>query len=171
MDLDRVQRVHTIGYELHNAEFTAGMDYKFDVAGVRAEGSRGDVNNIPLWIASILERNGVGEMKLPDMVTELKQALSKEKMVGEYMLATLNEHFYIRLRRAMENLDRHDFDRVESMLQSLFRMRRGKLVKIADSTKMTPDMRPKLTVEEVVFYKAIHANSAEFESKILGVSG
>jgi DNA replication factor GINS len=102
------------------------------------------------------------------MITELKQALSKEKMVGEYQISTLDPHFYIKLKESMKELDKDDFDRVESMMLELFRMRRGKLVKLADSIKLTSDLYNKITIEENIFYKTIYENSKEFENKIRG---
>jgi len=50
----------------------------------------------------------------------------------------------------------------------LFRMRRGKLVKLADSTKLNSELYSKLTVEENIFFKTIHDNSIEFEKQIRG---
>ena len=38
------------------------------------------------------------------MITQLKQALSKEKMVGEYQISTLDPHFYIKLERIHERI-------------------------------------------------------------------
>jgi DNA replication factor GINS len=66
----------------------------------------------------------------------------------------------------MRTLQRDDFNHVESMLIELFRMRRGKLVKLADSTKLTSDLHNKLTVEESVFFKTIYDNSKNFEKQI-----
>ena len=68
----------------------------------------------------------------------------------------------------MKKLGRDDYDRVESMMLELFRMRRGKLVKLADSIKLTSDIYNKLTVEENIFYKTIYDNSKEFENQIRG---
>ncbi len=47
-------------------------------------------------------------------------------------------------------------------------MRRGKLVKLADSTKLNSDLYNKLTVEENIFFKTIHDNSIKFEKQIRG---
>jgi DNA replication factor GINS len=68
----------------------------------------------------------------------------------------------------MTQLNKDDFDKVESMMLELFRMRRGKLVKIADSIKLNSELYNKLTVEENIFYKTIHDNSVEFEKQIRG---
>ncbi|WP_428324859.1 hypothetical protein [Nitrosopumilus sp.] len=168
MEIDKVEKVHSIGYRLKDAKVTVNQDYKFNVAGLKAEGKQGEVNNIPQWVGKILADNNLGTLDSPDMITELKQALSKEKMVGEYQISTLDPHFYIKLKESMKELNRDDFDKVESMMLELFRMRRGKLVKLADSIKLNSDLYNKLTVEEVIFYKTIYENSVEFENQIKG---
>jgi len=66
----------------------------------------------------------------------------------------------------MRTLEKDDFNHVESMLLELFRMRRGKLVKLADSTKLNSDLYNKLTVEESNFFKTIYDNSKIFENQI-----
>ena len=48
----------------------------------------------------------------------------------------------------MKELNRDDFNHVESILLELFRMRRGKIVKLADSIKLNSDIYNQLTVEE-----------------------
>jgi len=168
MEIDKVEKVHSIGYRLKDAKLTVNQDFKYNVAGMKIEGTQGDTNNMPQWVGKILSENKLGTLISPDMITELKQALSKEKMVGEYQISTLDPHFYIRLRDSMKELNRDDFDKVESMMLELFRMRRGKLVKLADSIKLNSDLYNKLTVEENVFYKTIHENSVEFEKQITG---
>ena len=77
------------------------------MAGVKIEGTQGDTNNMPQWIGKILNDSGVGTIDMPDMITELKQALSKEKMVGEYQLSTLEPHFYIKLKQTVLHLKKN----------------------------------------------------------------
>ena len=168
MEIDKIEKIHSIGYRLKDAKVTVNQDFKFNVAGIQIEGKQGEVNNMPRWLGKILSENNLGILDSPDMITELKQALSKEKMVGEYQLSTLDQHFYIKLKESMRQLTRDDFDKVESMMLELFRMRRGKLVKIADSIKLNSELYNKLTVEENVFYQTIYENSKEFEKQITG---
>ncbi len=168
MEIDKIEKVHSIGYRLKDAKVTLKQDIKFNVAGVKTEGSQGEVNNMPQWIGKILDESKLATMETPDMITELKQALSKEKMVGEYQISTLEPHFYIKLKESMKNLRGDDFDKVESIMLQLFRMRRGKLVKLADSIKLNSELYKKLTVEESIFYKTIYENSIEFENQIRG---
>jgi DNA replication factor GINS len=168
MKIDEVEKVHLIGYRLKDAKLTVSQDFRFNVAGMKIEGTQGDTHNLPQWIGKILSDNQLGTLDSPDMITELKQALSKEKMVGEYQISTLDPNFYIKLKETMKELNRDDFDKVESMMLELFRMRRGKLVRIADSIKLNSELYNKLTVEENVFYKIIYENSKEFEKQITG---
>ena len=168
MEIDEVEKVHLIGYRLNDAKLTINQDFKYNVAGMKIDGVQGDTNNLPQWIGKILSDHQLGTLDSPDMITELKQALSKEKMVGEYQISTLDPHFYIKLKESMKELNRDDFDKVESMMLELFRMRRGKLVRIADSIKLNSELYNKLTVEENVFYKIIYDNSKEFERQITG---
>ena len=163
-----MKKVHSVGHRLNDTKVTVNRDFKFNVAGIKTEGTSGEVINMPQWIGKILSENNLATLNSPDMITELKQALSKEKMVGEYQISTLDPHFYIKLKESMKQLDRDDFDKVESMMLELFRMRRGKLVKIADSIKLNSELNNKLTVEENIFYKTIHENSVEFEKQIRG---
>lgn len=168
MEIDTVEKVHSIGYRLKDAKITLNQDVKIDVADAKISGTQGEVLNVPQWVGKVLADNNLAGLDSPDMITELKQALSKEKMVGEYQLSTLDSHFYIKLKEAMKDLDKDDYNHVESMLLELFRMRRGKLVKLADSIKLNSDLYNKLSVEEVVFYKSIYDNSIEFEKQIKG---
>jgi DNA replication factor GINS len=168
MEIEKIEKVHSIGYRLKDTKLTVNQDFKFNVAGIKTEGKQGEINNLPQWIGKILSENNLGTLDSPDMITELKQALSKEKMVGEYQISTLEPHFYIKLKESMKELNRDDFDKVESIMLELFRMRRGKLVKIADSIKLNSELYNKLTVEENIFYKTIHDNSVEFEKQIRG---
>lgn len=168
MDIEKTEKIHSIGYRLKDAKVTVSQDFKYDVAGTKIEGKTGEVNNMPQWLGKILHDNKLGTLSSPDMITGLKQALQKEKMVGEYEISTLDPHFYIKLRETLKELRRDDFDKVESMMVELFRMRRGKLVKQADTVKLNSELYKKLTVEESIFYKTIHDNSIEFEKQIRG---
>ena len=122
--------------------------------------------NIPLWAGEILQKNNLAELDVPDAVTDLKQALIKEQVAGEYQLATLDERFYIRLRHQMESLDRHDRDGVEGIMMELVRMRRGKIVRLADSSRLTGDLKSRITIEERLLYESISRQGGAFEEMV-----
>jgi DNA replication factor GINS len=68
----------------------------------------------------------------------------------------------------MKKLPKDDFDKVESMLNSLVRKRQGKIIHLADSSKLTADLSKKLTIEEKLFYEKIYNTSTDFKKQILG---
>ena len=92
----------------------------------------------------------------------------KEDVQDEDSLATLDKHFYIKLNAYMKKLDSSDLDKIESMLNQLVRIRQGKIVRLADSSKLTSDLSSKLSVEEEVYYNQIHNASLAFKEQILG---
>ena len=163
-----IEKVHSIEHQLKDVKMTVNQDFKFNVAGVKVEGVQGEINNTPQWVGKILAENNLATLELPDMIAELKQALAKEKMIGEYQVSTLDSHFYIKLKQVLKTMDKDDFDKYERIMLELFRMRRGKLVKLADSIKLNSELYNKLTVEENIFYKTIYENSEEFEKQIRG---
>ena len=103
-----------------------------------------------------------------DMVVALKQAVMKENVQGDFDLSTLELDFYIKVNSFTQRLLQEDRDKIESMLNSLIRKRQGKIIRLADSSKMTSDLAKKLTIEERTLFDYIHNNSTEFKKQILG---
>ena len=139
-----------------------------DVSGVQIEGKENEMMNIPRWVADILESDKHVILHEQDMIKELKQAKVKEDIADEDSLATLEKHFYIKLNAYLKKLETVDFDKAESMLNQLVRIRQGKIVRLADSSKLTSDLSSKLSVEEEVYYNQIHTASLAFKEQILG---
>src|SRR3970040_2432706 len=136
-----LSKVHNTGFELEDVKVTFLHDIKINVAGVDVEGKQGEILNIPRWVANVQ---------------------------GEFELATLEPHFYVRLLSYMKKLPKDDYDKVESMLNSLVRKRQGKIIHLADSSKLTADLSQKLTLEERSFYEKIYNTSIDFKKQILG---
>jgi DNA replication factor GINS len=161
-------KVHATGFNLEDVKVTFLHDIKLNVAGVDVEGKQGEILNIPRWIANVLESEKHVNIEEQDMVVELKQATVKENVQGEFELATLEPHFYVRLISYMKKLPKDDYNKVESMLNSLVRKRQGKIIHLADSSKLTADLSQKLTLEERSFYEKIYNTSIDFKKQILG---
>ncbi len=161
-------KVHTTGYNLEDVKIILNHDIKLNISGIEIEGKQGEILNVPRWIAQVLESEKHAKIEDVDMVVELKQALVKENVQGEFDLATLDPHFYIRLKSYMQTLPQQDFDKVESMLNTLVRKRQGKIVHLADSSKLTTSLSQKLTIEERLFYENIYKNAADFRNEVLG---
>jgi len=168
MNVQDLERVHATGFDLEDVRVTFNHDVKIKVSDIDIEGKQGEILNIPRWIARVLEKENHVIVQDTDMVVELKQAIVKENVQGEFELATLEPHFYIKLKSYMKSLEQSDFDKVESMLNSLVRKRKGKIIHLADSSKLTSDLASKLTVEEKEYYNNLYNISTDFTKQILG---
>ena len=163
-----LEKVHATGFNLQEVKVTFNHDVKMNVAGINVEAREGEILNVPRWVADVLESDNHVEIQDTDMVVELKQAVVKENVQGEFELATLDPHFYIKLKAQMKKLSESDFDKVESMLNQLIRKRQGKIVRLADSSKLTAELSNKLTFEEREFYNNLHNISSSFTNQVLG---
>ena len=167
-------RIHSIGYDLKNVKVEFKRELKLDVSGIKIEGKQGEILNVPRWTANVLESEKHVEIQDEDMVVQLKQALEKEKMLGEFDLPTLSvnsipdPYFYIKLKSYMKRLPEKDCDRIESMLNKLLRTRQSKIIRLADSSKLTAEISKKLSIEEREFYNQVHGISTKFTKTIMG---
>lgn len=99
-------------------------------------------------------------------LVKLKQALTKEKLVGTYEIATIVPQFYDRVNEYIREIQNEkERTNVESMLLELFRMRRGKLTRIADAIELDQVLFSKLAVPEIVFYKSVYDAAKKFEDQ------
>jgi len=161
-------RAHSVGHNLEDVKVEFKKDLKLDVANIAIDGKSGEILNIPRWIANILESEKNIEINDIDMITELKQAVTKEEVQGDFDLITLEPHFYIKIKSYMERLPEKDYVKVESLLNKLLRTRQTKIIRLADSSKLTAEISQKLSVEEHEFYNQIHELSTKFSKKIVG---
>ena len=167
MELEDTAKAYSVGYDLEDVKIEFSHDLKINVSGIQIEGKQGEIMNIPRWIAKTLHSENHITIHEQDMIQELKQAKVKEDVQGEDSISSLDKFFYIRLNEYMKNLSKDDFDKVESMLNQLIRMRQGKIIRLADSSKLTADLGSKLSVEEEVYYNEIHKASLEFKKQVI----
>ena len=166
--------VHAIGNNLKDVKVEFKKELKLDTSGISIDGKQGEILNIPRWIAEILESEKHVEIQDVDMLVELKQAVEKEKMLGQFDLSTLqvqqqaDPHFYIKMKSYMKRLPEKDYDKVESMLNTLLRTRQTKIIRLADASKITAEISQKLSIEELEFYNNLHDNSSRFSKSIIG---
>ena len=166
--------MHSIGNSLKDVKVEFKKDLKLDVSYISIEGKQGEILNIPRWVADVLESEKQIEIQDVDMLVELKQAVEKEIMLGQFDLSTLqvqqqaDPHFYIKMKSYMKRLSEKDYDKVEGMLNKLLRTRQTKIIRLADASKLTANISQKLSVEEREFYNNLHDNSTKFSKTILG---
>ena len=166
--------MHSIGNSLKDVKVEFKKDTTLDVSDISIKGKQGEILNIPRWVANVLESEKHVEIQDVDMLVELKQAVEKEKMLGKFDLSTLqvqhqtDSHFYIKMKSYMNGLPEKDYDKVESMLNTLLRTRQTKIIRLADASKLTSNISQKLSIEEREFYNNLHDNSSKFSKTIIG---
>ena len=162
------ERIHSIGYGLKDVKVSFSKDLKLNVSDLTIDGKQGEILNIPRWIANVLESEKYVEIQDSEILTELKQAVMKEEVQSNFDLSVLEPYFYIKLKSYMQRMTEKDYDMTESMLNKLLRTRQSKIIRLADSSKLTAEISQKLTVEECDFYNQIHNASTKFSKKIIG---
>ena len=172
--MSELVRIHSIGNGLKDVKVEFKKDLKLDILDISIKGKQGEILNIPRWVAEVLESEKHVEIQDVDMLVELKQAVEKEKMLGQFDLSTLqvqhqaDPHFYIKMKSYMKRLPEKDYDMVESMLNTLLRTRQTKIIRLADTSKITAEISQKLSIEELEFYNNLHDNSSRFSKSIIG---
>ena len=172
--MSELVRIHSIGNGLKDVKVEFKKDLKLDILDISIKGKQGEILNIPRWVAEVLESEKHVEIQDVDMLVELKQAVEKEKMLGQFDLAVLqvqqqaDPHFYIKMKSYMKRLPEKDYDMVESMLNTLLRTRQTKIIRLADASKLTAEISHKLSIEEREFYNNLHDNSSKFSKTIIG---
>jgi DNA replication factor GINS len=168
LHISELIQIHSIGYRLQDVKVNFAYDLKIEAPSVSIESKQGEILSISRWIAEVLSKEKLVEVQDTDMVVALKQAVMKENVQGDFDLSTLELDFYIKVNSFAQRLPQEDRNKVESMLNSLIRKRQGKIIRLADSSKLTADLAKKLTIEERTLFDYIHNNSSEFRKQILG---
>ena len=168
LEISDLTQVHTLGYSLQDVKVTFNHDIKVSASEVSIDAKHGEILTIPRWVANVLESEKLVDIQDTDMVVALKQGLVKENVQGDFDLSTLDSDFYIKIRSYMQKLPQQDSDKVESMLNTLIRKRQGKIIRLADSSKMTLDLAKKLSIEERALFDSIHSQSTSFKKQFLG---
>jgi DNA replication factor GINS len=168
LNISDLTQLHTIGHSLQDVKVTFNHDIKVDALEVSIDAKHGEILSIPRWVAEVLALEKLVEVQDTDMIVALKQALVKENVQGDFDLSTLDSDFYIKVNSYIKRLPQQDRDKVESMLNTLMRKRQGKIIRLADSSKMTSDLAKKLSIEERALFDAIHLQSIDFKKQILG---
>ena len=129
--MSELVRIHSIGNGLKDVKVEFKKDLKLDILDISIKGKQGEILNIPRWVAEVLESEKHVEIQDVNMVVELKQAVEKEKMLGQFDLSTLqvqqqtDPYFYIKMKSYMKRLSEKDYDKVESMLNTLLKIGRA----------------------------------------------
>ena len=113
MDISELVGIHSIGHGLTNVKVEFNNDLKLNVSDISIEGKKGEILNIPRWVADVLQSEKHVEIKDSETLVELKQAAMKEEVHGDFDLITLEPHFYIKIKSYMIRLPEKDYVKVE----------------------------------------------------------
>ncbi len=89
MSSEDVVKAHAVGTELEDVKVTFLHDVQIKVGDIDVAGKQGEILNLPRWVADTLESEKHVQIQETDMVVELKQAIVKENVQGEFELSTL----------------------------------------------------------------------------------
>jgi len=162
------QKAGRAGYDLEDVKVTFTADVSTSVSGTDVSGREGDVLNLPRWVARTLEEAGHARVDEPSMEPELKQAISKENGLGDYQLASLDDHFYVRMQAHLERAPQQKREELGSMLNSLVRSRVAKISRLVISSKLSAANSEKLTIEERSLYEQMRVAHDEFVAHATG---
>ena len=59
MEIDKIEKVRSIGHRLKHSIVRVERDFKFNVAGTKTEGTQGEVINMSQWIGKIPSENNL----------------------------------------------------------------------------------------------------------------
>jgi DNA replication factor GINS len=167
LDISELIQIHSIGHRLQDVKVSFPYELKINTPNVSIDAKHGEILSIPRWVAEILSTEKLAEVQDTDMVTSLKQAAMRENVQGDFDLSTLESDFYIKMNSYMQKLPQENRDKLESMMNALIRKRQGKIIRLADSSKITAELAKKLTIEERALFDSIHSRSAEFKKQIM----
>ena len=168
MDIENIQKVHSISLDLDEIRVTFQQDVDITLPKLTIKGKRGDVLGIPRWVANVLEESELVQIQDLNIEKDLTRAVGKENLQNEFELSTLEPNFYIKIKTFMKKVPTKDRERIKSLLNSLVRKRHGKIIHIADSSRLTAEIASKLTVEEKVFYNNLYNISQDFTKFVIG---
>lgn len=160
--ISSAQKAGRAGYDLEDVKVTFTADISTSVSGTDVSGREGDVLNLPRWVARALEEGGHARVDEPSMEPELKQAISKENGLDDYQLASLDDHFYVRVQAHLERVPQQKREELGSILNSLVRCRVAKIARLVISSKLSATNAEKLTIEERSLYEQMRAAHDEF---------
>jgi len=81
LDISELVGIHSIGHGLTNVKVEFNNDLKLNVSDISIEGKKGEILNIPRWVADVLQSEKHVEIKDSETLVELKQAAMKEEVL------------------------------------------------------------------------------------------
>jgi hypothetical protein len=142
------------------------------------ETHEGDVIEVPRWVAEIMVHMDFAEIQEESFDLELFKALSRERMQDSSQISTLKTDFYVKMKRQVilmramikgdESL-KEAYEKLSSSAYDLITLRTSKLLYLAGSSVLSPDLERKITQEEKNLFELIRSIIEDWKKAILEV--
>lgn len=127
---------------------------------------RDQTKAMPRMAARDLAKRGLGHVD-EDVPTQVKAALAATRYDGEFSVSDLDPHFYKRAIECIRGMrPGKERDGLASLLNTLVRVRRGRIMACADSAEMNGEWRRALADEEKGLYEGVRAAAEAFEGAV-----
>jgi DNA replication factor GINS len=166
-NIESIQNAYRIGYLIEDVRVTYKRDIKIVVGNLMIDAKEGDISSIPRWVAKILVGQDVIEIQDNEISAYLSRALNRERIARPHDLSGIDLDFYIRVNDYLEGLRERERESLIISLNSFVASRLEKIVKLAASSPLLPEIEGKLSAEEKELYLLIHNSSSEFKKKVL----
>lgn len=137
-----------------------------------------DVIEVPRWVAEIMVQMGFAELQEESFDLELFKALSRERMQDPSQISTLKADFYVKMKRQMNLIKammkrdeslKEAYEKFSSSTYDLIALRTSKLLYLAGSSTLSPDLEMKMTPEEKNLFELIRSIIDDWKKAILEV--
>ena len=172
MRLEDTARVYTLGYMLEPIRVRFKKSLRLDTL-IKLEAREDESRALPRWLAKILSTYGIVDIQEPEMGIELLRALSRERVSGS-SITTLEPNFYIKVRDFIDDMKRREarkdisVERLMVTLQDIILLRLDKMINHAKSSYAIQEVEQRLSIEERLLLKSMHASIEEFKAYLMG---
>ncbi|MCP8307407.1 MAG: DNA replication complex GINS family protein [archaeon] len=167
---------HEIGFLLIPVKVIMKQDLPhIDIGSINLpEAHEGDVIEVPRWVAEIMVQMDFAELQEESFNLELFKALSRERMQDPSQISTLKGDFYLKMKRQMNLMKRDEslkesYEKFSSSAYDLIASRTSKLLYLAGSSILSPDLERKITPEEKNLFELIRSIIEDWKKAILEV--
>ena len=169
--IETVQSAYHFEYLMQDMRVTYKRDLKVSVGSMTIDAREGDISSVPRWLAKLLAEQGIIEIEIQDsdISAYVSRAFNRERISKPHDLSGLDPDFYIRVHDYLEGLMEREKESITVSLLSFVASRLEKIVKLAASSPLSPELESRLSVEEKELYLMIHRYSSEFKQRVLKI--
>lgn len=169
--IDTMQDALQIKILTEEIKITLKKDIDIRIYEILYEGKKGEILTIPRWVGNILRQHDFIEYHEDDMTKYISRSLNRERISKPHDLSSLDDDFYARVRQHMADIKDNEKENISVSLNSFITSRLEKIVKLAASSPLYPELEEKLAQEEKEMYKCINDISSDFKKKVINSVG